>query len=160
MARRKGIWVKMLAADDKATIAARCERFIAEVLKQRFLPEIRPSQFNYPIDIVGKWRGSNYSFITRYRSGFPDNLGEEFDAPFTRLDHAYEHTAGVLFDVMWRRHTGQWWRLYSAVDAGGGPAPDRDRPEPAASRLKAKGPLLANSRSSHYVGQNRDMFNT
>jgi hypothetical protein len=115
MARRKGIWVKTLGAEEKAAIAARCERFIAEVLKPRFLPEVRPTPFNYPIDIVGKWRGSKYSFITRYRSGFPENLGEEFDAPFTRLDHAYGHTADVRFDVMWRRHTGQWWRLYSAV---------------------------------------------
>ena len=115
MARRQRIWVKMLTADDKAAIAARCERFIADVLKPRFLPEIHSTPFNYPVDIVGKWRGSNYSFITRYRSGFPENLGEEFNEPFTRLDHAYEHTAGVRFDLMWRRHTGQWWRLYSAV---------------------------------------------
>jgi hypothetical protein len=115
MARRQGIWVKMLTTQDKAAIAASCERFIAEVLKPRFLSEVSPTEFNYPIDIVGKWRGSKYSFITRYRSGFPENLGEEFDAPFTRLDHAYEHPAEVRFDVMWRRHTGQWWRLYSAV---------------------------------------------
>jgi hypothetical protein len=115
MARRKGIWVRMLRADDKAAIASRCEQFIAEVLKPRFLPDVRPTQFNYPVDIVGKWRGSKYSFITRYRSGFPDNRGEEFDAPFTRLDHAHGHLAEVRFDVMWRRHTGQWWRLYSAV---------------------------------------------
>jgi hypothetical protein len=109
------MWVKMLTAEDKAAVGARCERFIAEVLKPRFLPEVRPAQFNYPVDIVGKWRGSKYSFITRYRSGFPDNLGEEFDAPFTRLDHGYEHTAEVRFDIMWRLHTGQWWRLYPAV---------------------------------------------
>ena len=115
MARRKGIWVKALGPDDKAAVGAKCERFIAEVLKPRFLPGVRPTQFNYPIDIVGKWRGSKYSFITRYRSGFPDNLGEEFDALFTRLDHAYGHTADIRFDIMWRRHTGQWWRLYSAV---------------------------------------------
>lgn len=115
MAQRKGIWVKMLGAEEKAAIGARCERFIAEVLKPRFLPEVRPTPFNYPVDIVGKWRGDKYSFITRYRSGFPENLGEEFDAPFTRLDHSYEHTTDVRFDVMWRRHTGQWWRLYSAV---------------------------------------------
>jgi hypothetical protein len=105
----------MLTADDKAAISARCERFIADVLKPRFLPEVRVSEFNYPIDIRGKWRGSNYSFITRYRSGFPENRGEEFDAPFTRLDHAYEHSADVRFDLMWRRHTGQWWHIYSAV---------------------------------------------
>jgi hypothetical protein len=109
MAARKGIWVKMLTA------GAKCERFMAEVLKPGFLPEVRPTQFNYPINIRGKWRGSNYSFITRYRSGFPENRGEEFDEPFTRLDQAYEHSADIRFDVMWRRHTGQWWRLYSAV---------------------------------------------
>jgi hypothetical protein len=115
MARRQGIWVKMLTAADKAAIAARCDRFIAEVLKPRFLPEVRPTQFNYPIDILGKWRGSNYSFITRYRSGFPENRGEEFDEPFTRLDHAGEHRAEVRFNVMWRRHTGQWQLIYPAV---------------------------------------------
>ncbi|HWE16258.1 MAG TPA: hypothetical protein VG758_03620 [Hyphomicrobiaceae bacterium] len=100
MARRQGIWVKMLTADDKAAIAARCERFIADVLKPQFLPEVRPSPFNYPVDIVGKWRGSKYSFITRYRSGHPENLGEEFDAPFTRLDHANVRPAEVHFDIM------------------------------------------------------------
>jgi hypothetical protein len=115
VARRRGIWVKMLSTADKAAIAARCERFITEVLKPRFLPEVRPTEFNYPVDILGKWRGSKYSFITRYRSGFPENFGAEFDGPFTRLDHAYEHPRPVVFDVMWRRHTGQWWRLYSAV---------------------------------------------
>jgi hypothetical protein len=115
MARREGVRVKVLSAEDKAAIAARCERFIAEVLKPRFLPEIRSTEFNYPVDIVGKWRGSKYSFITRYRSGFADNLGEEFDVPFTRLDYACEHRAEARFDVMWRRHTGQWCNIYSAV---------------------------------------------
>jgi hypothetical protein len=115
MARRQRIWAKVLTPKDKATIAARCERFIAEVLKPRFLPEVRPTEFNYPIDIRGRWRGSNYSFITRYRSGFPDNLGEEFDAPFTRLDHACGHIRDIRLNIMWRRHTGQWWQLYSAV---------------------------------------------
>src|SRR5665213_1626644 len=43
-------------------------------------------QFNYPVDILGKWHGTKYRFIQRYRSGFPENLDEEFDAPFARLD--------------------------------------------------------------------------
>jgi hypothetical protein len=105
----------VLSANDKAVVGERCERFIAGVLKPRFLPGVQPTEFNYPIDIVGRWRGSNYSFITRYRSGFPETLGEEFNEPFTRLDRAWEHLVDVRFHVMWRRHTGQWWRLYSAV---------------------------------------------
>lgn len=104
--------------EDKDAIAAVCERFIADTLKPRFLPIVRPTKFNFPVDIFGRWRGNKYSFITRYRSGFPDNLGEEFDAAFTRFDHVDEDLAGTRFDVMWHRHTGQWFRLYTAVTLG------------------------------------------
>ena len=117
VAERKSKWVrvKALAPEEKGKIAAACERFINGTLKPRFLPEIRPTQFNYPIDIFGKWRGSRYSFTIRYRSGFPDSLGKEFDSAFTRLDHLEESLVQTRFDVMWHRHTGQWWRLHSSV---------------------------------------------
>ena len=107
--------VKPLTKEERSAIAVTCEQFIAGKLRPRFLPEVRPSQFNYPIEIFGKWRGSKYSFITRYRSGWPDNAGEEFDAPFTRLDHLDDCLTGIRFDVLWLRHTGQWWRSHSSV---------------------------------------------
>jgi hypothetical protein len=106
---------RTLAAEEKAAIAAKCDRFITEILKPRILPEIRRTQFNYAVDIFGKWRGNKYSFITCDRSGFSDNEGEEFDAAFTRLDHVEEHTAEIRFDLMWHRHTGQYWRVHSSV---------------------------------------------
>jgi hypothetical protein len=109
------MWVRQLRKEEKATIATTCELFIADVLKPRFLPEIRPTQFNFPVDIFGKWRGNKYSFIQRYRSGFSETLGQEFDAPFTRLDHAEENLREIRFDVMWHRHTGQWWRSHLSV---------------------------------------------
>ncbi len=109
------VWVKALSPIETAEIAARCDRFIADVLKPRFLPDIRPTAFNYPIDICGKWRGRTYSFIQRWRSGFVDNRGEEFDAAFARLDHVEGNLSETRFDVMWRRHTGRWWRLYPSV---------------------------------------------
>ena len=96
---------------EKASVTEVCERLIVEFLKPRFLPEIRTSQFNYPIDIIGKWLGANYRFIKRYRSGFPENLGEEFDAPFARLDWISRDR----FDIQWHRHTGQWYRLHSGL---------------------------------------------
>lgn len=108
MAKRSGAWVKALSKDDKATIAATCDRFITDILIPRFLPEIRPTPFNYPVALFGKWRGERYSFIRRYRSGFADNAGEEFDAPFARLDHQ----GNQRFDLMWHRHTGQWLCLH------------------------------------------------
>ena len=102
MAKLEPRWVRVkpLSPQEKAAIAASCEGFIAEFLKPRLLPEIRPTAFNYPIDIFGRWRGNRYSFITRYQSGFAHNAGEEFDSPFTRLDHLEECIAETRFDVM------------------------------------------------------------
>ena len=113
--KRRWVWVKALSAEERTAVATACEHVIAETLKPRFLPEVCPTSFNYPIDIFGRWRGSKYSFITRYRSGFPDNAGEEFNCAFVRLDHVEECFAETRFDVMWHRHTGQWWRLHTSV---------------------------------------------
>jgi len=115
--KRHKIWAPVtprpVPADpiEKHTIITTCEAFIADVLKPRFLPVIRPTAFNYPIDIHGDWRAGRYRFMTRYRSAHEHNTGWEFDAPFTRLDHM----ARDRFDVYWMRHTGQWWPLHSGL---------------------------------------------
>ncbi len=96
---------------EKLEIVLACESFIATVLKPRFLPVIRPTENNYPIDIHGDWRGGRYRFIQRYRSGMTHNEGEEFDAPFTRLDRVGRDR----FDIYWMRHTGSWWRLHTGL---------------------------------------------
>jgi hypothetical protein len=85
---------------------------IDEFLKPRFLPAIRPTEFNYPVDILGKWHAAKYRFIQRYRSGFPENLGEEFDAPFARLDWISRDR----FDIQWHRHTGERFRLHRGLN--------------------------------------------
>ena len=97
-----------LSTAEKAGITATCQAFIDTVLKPRFLPAVTPTQFNYPIDIQGKWHGTKYRFLQRYRSGFEDNRGEQFDAPFVRLDWVGRNR----FDVQWHRHTGQWFRVH------------------------------------------------
>jgi hypothetical protein len=116
MARQR-VWMKVkpLTPQEKVEIAARCERLIAETLKPRFLPEIRPTPFNYPVEIFGKWRGRRYSFVTRYRSGFAENAGQEFDAPFAALEHLEERYEAARFDLMGMRHTGRWWLLHRAL---------------------------------------------
>lgn len=51
------MWVKVLAAEEKAATAVRCEQLIADELKPRFLPEIRPTGLNYPVwhRHTGQW---------------------------------------------------------------------------------------------------------
>jgi hypothetical protein len=94
---------------EKQRILAACEAFIRDVLKPRFLPRIEPTKWNYPVDIHGVWAGGRYRFVQRYRSGMEHNRGEEFDAPFARIDRMGPNR----FDIYWMRHTGKWWRLYT-----------------------------------------------
>jgi hypothetical protein len=107
-ARAKGITVP---AETKRTITAACERIIATVYIPLCLPVIRPTEFNYPVAIHGKWHGNRFIFMTRYRSGYPDNKGWEFDAPFTRLGYA----GPDRYDLDFYRHTGRWWPISGAL---------------------------------------------
>ena len=96
---------------EKARVTSACQNLIDDFFKPRFLPSVQPTQFNYPVDILGKWHGTKYRFVQRYRSGFPDNLGEEFDASFARLDWISRDR----FDIQWHRHTGEWFRLHRGL---------------------------------------------
>lgn len=102
-----------LSASEKVAITVTCQAFIDTVLKSRFLSTVTVTSFNYSVDIKGKWHGRKYRFLQRYRAGFDDNRGEEIGAPFVRLDWiSPDH-----FDVQWRRHTGQWFRVLSLKSA-------------------------------------------
>ena len=81
------------------------------MLKPRFLPKIRPTKFNYPIAIYGKWHGNKYRFITRYRSDDPNSYEPEFEAPFARLEYVCRDT----FDLSYHRHTGEWLCIFQRV---------------------------------------------
>ncbi len=97
---------------EKREITVACERFVEDVLRPRFLPEIRPTEFNYCVDIFGKWHGTRYRFLQRYRNDRPDKYTErEFIAPFARL----EYVGRDRFDLSYFRHTGQWWPVDHGV---------------------------------------------
>ena len=106
---------RSFSAAEKSEVTAACQHLIDGFLKPRFLPAIRPTQFNYPVDIIGKWHGTRYRFIQRYRSGFAENRGEEFDAPFARVDRISHNR----FDLQWHRHTGEWFCLHRGLTLPG-----------------------------------------
>ena len=122
------------SAAEKAAVTAACRQLIDGFFRPRFLPDIRPTDFNYPVDLLGKWHGTKYRFIQRYRSGFPDNLGDEFDAPFARLDWV----ARNRFDLLWHRHTGEWFSLYRGLTLAEAIETLKSR-RPASSRLNQRG---------------------
>jgi hypothetical protein len=91
------------SANEKAAIGRTCERFIEEVLKPRFLSEIRPTEWNYPVDIFGSWHGRSYRFIQTFRNDCPDRyVVSRFDHPFARI----EYEGPDRFTLSYMRHTG------------------------------------------------------
>ena len=100
------------SAAEKRAITVACERFIDDVLKPRFLLEVRPTEFNYCVDIFGKWHGTRYRFLQRYRNDRPDRYSErEFVAPFARL----AYVGRDRFDLSCFRHTEKWWPVDRGV---------------------------------------------
>ena len=97
--------------EERQQIVLACEALIRDVLKPRFLNEIRPNNMAYTIDIRGGWRSGRYRFVTRMRSARPETAGEEYDRPYARLDW----TGPDNFDLQWMRHTGKWWRLHRGL---------------------------------------------
>ena len=85
-------------AEKKAIVEA-CEAFIRDELKPRFLAEIRPTEFNYCVDIFGEWRAGRYRFVQRYRSDAPNRIKDEFDAPFVRIDYMGPGKFDILLDA-------------------------------------------------------------
>jgi hypothetical protein len=96
---------------EKQMVIAACDHFIREVLRPKFLPEIVPTEWNYPVGIHGKWHGGRFRFVQRFRSDRPDAITSEFDAPFARI----EWVAPGLFDLSYYRHTGEWQKIFERV---------------------------------------------
>ncbi len=85
------------SAAENSVVTSACQHLIDDFLKPRFLPAIRPTQFNFPVDILGKWHGTKYRFIQRYRSGFPENNGDAMDVRCSNDRHRHHRTLGAGF---------------------------------------------------------------
>ena len=49
---------------EKAAITKACEALIIDTIIPKYLPVIRPTEFNYPVAIYGNWLANQYRFIT------------------------------------------------------------------------------------------------
>lgn len=108
---------------EKQVIVSACEAFIRDFLKPRFLPEIRPTEWNYVIDIRGASAGGRYRFMQRYKSGMEHNRGEEFDAAFARIDHMGPKQVRHILDAPYREMVAALYRQ----DARRGASHSRNR---------------------------------
>ena len=94
----------------KADVTAKANELIETSLKAAYIkPHTENEQFNYIIDIYGKWYRSSFYFCATYRVAGPHPTVPTFEAKFARMTYAGNNH----FHLSFMRYTGQWIQLYS-----------------------------------------------
>ena len=93
----------------KRKVETEANALIDTVLKpQHIQPLPEDPQFNYLVDLYGKWRGSYFYFCSQYACPGSNAIAPFFDDKFARL----EYIGGDRFNLSFLRHTGQWVEIY------------------------------------------------
>ena len=77
-----------MTASCKAEVETKARDLIDTVLKPRYvLPPPTDQQFNYLVDIGGKWNRNYFYFISTYACPGPNAVSPTFEAKLARLEH-------------------------------------------------------------------------
>ncbi len=96
----------------KAEVKSRADELIKTVLKPEHIkPPPEDNDFNYLVDIFGKWYRRYFYFCSKYNCPGPNALSHSFEDKFARL----EYIGPGRFNMAYMRHTGMWQELYSAL---------------------------------------------
>ncbi len=94
----------------KREVTTRAQEMIETVLKPRYIqPPPENPQFNYIVDIYGKWYRKAFYFCAQYHVPHPNATEPDFEAKFARMQYAEKQ----LFHLSFMRYTGQWIQLYT-----------------------------------------------
>lgn len=94
----------------KEEVTRKANELIENVLKPKYLePPPENPQFNYIIDIYGKWYHSTFYFCATYTDPGPTATVPSFESRFARMEYASSNR----FHLSFMRHTEQWERLYT-----------------------------------------------
>jgi hypothetical protein len=118
MAGRRKTWVYSPSASSgakasdiaKSEVTRKANELIENYLKPTYLkPQPENYQFNYIIDIYGKWYRNYFYFCSTYHVSGPNAIAPTFEDKFARL----EYVGPNQFNLAYMRHTGQWFELYT-----------------------------------------------
>ena len=90
--------------DVKAVVAEKAEQLLAEWRPKHIRPPSPGYQFNYIVELYGKWFRGYFYFCAKYACPRSTALSPFFEARFTRLEYVGERQLNLAF----MRHTGQW----------------------------------------------------
>jgi hypothetical protein len=90
--------------DVKAAVTEQAERLLEEWRPRHIKPPHPGYQFNYIVELYGKWFRSYFYLCAKYACPGPTALSPFFEARFARL----EYVGNRRFNLAFMRHTGQW----------------------------------------------------
>jgi hypothetical protein len=94
----------------KMAVTTKSNELIETVLKpQHIQPPPDNPQFNYIVDIYGKWYQRYFYICATYHVPGPNAAVSSFEAKFARMEYAGNNR----FHLSFMRHTGQWIELYT-----------------------------------------------
>ncbi len=96
----------------KMDVAAKANELIEAILKPKHIqaPPDNP-QFNYIVDLYGKWYHRYFYFCATYCSPGPHAIAPGFEAKFARIEYAGQNR----FYLSFLRHTGAWIEPYHSL---------------------------------------------
>lgn len=113
VAKTRKMWVhrpprpaaSQVPARVKSEAQERANQLIETVLKPKHIqPPPKGYDFNYIVDVYGRWYRHSFYFCAKYRSPGPNALSPFFEAKFARMDYVGMNR----FDLAFMRHTGEW----------------------------------------------------
>lgn len=120
MTRSKKIWVynppksakPKVSEAIKTKVLEKTNALIETVLKpQHIKPPPKNPQFNYLVDIYGKWYRNYFYLCGKYHCPCPNDLFPSFEGKFMRLEYVGENQ----YNLSYMRHTEQWWEIKQGI---------------------------------------------
>ena len=109
----------------KRAVTTKANELIETVLKPKHIqPPPENPQFNYIVDIYGKWYHRYFYFCATYCVPGPNATVPSFEAKFARMEYAGNN----CFHLAFMRHTEQWVEMYTGLSLDECLAAIRDDP--------------------------------
>jgi hypothetical protein len=97
---------------EKQLITQKCNELIETELKPKHIkPPPTDNEWNYLVDIFGKWYRNYFYFCSTYNCPSPNAIVPSFEDKFARLEYVGKDS----FNIAYMRHTGKWWEIFQGL---------------------------------------------
>lgn len=94
--------------EEKQLVWQKCNDLIESEFKPKYIePPPTDNDWNYLVDIFGKWHRHYFYFCSTYNCPSPRAISPSFESKFARLEYVGKDS----FNIAYMRHTQKWWEI-------------------------------------------------